>query len=727
VRRRPTAVPPLLQRVDEAYVMATSVVGGLACILGAFEPTAVWWLRWVLLWLMVGVAAADARNRASGRIDHRALGPYEGPVLWLVLSLAIARSAGIAELEALPVGLAGFLFATTPSKVRTPALAAVLLLEVGLAASGRMSGGLFMVHLGLYGLSCFAFSRLGSYQRWMVERAQAKARAVADAETRTRAEDFGVHTRQAEALPRMPSLEEHTAGPAGSRQALDFVEQSITLQLELLRTSLELNTAVVLWHNRDLAELHLRGISTVRDDVRQGPFAPGVGIPATILREEVREMQVAPVRAGLAMLPYYSEGAPVGGLFAVAIPHRVGATDVQDTGVDGVLCVDRERTERFTDAERTVVRQTARKIAMDVACGRVLKQSEHDRATMSRFVVVLRELNAQLGLEGVARAASKAVKTLFSVDLVAVSELEGDILRIIHADGINADRFQGLQFTRDEGLTGQAVSKRVVLPHGGEYRGVQPIFTASDRLGDLHSLLVIPLCPPDGDPDVPVVGALTVGSREANLFSPQQQKVLELIATTLATKLDLARSHEKLRDLATHDGLTSLALRRVFDERIESMLQRAERTEGRMALMLMDIDHFKRLNDNYGHTFGDEVLRQVAAVIGRAVRKVDLAARYGGEEFAVLLEDANEEGAVQLAERIRRDVEALVFDSEGRPVNVTLSLGIAAFPRDGGMPKELTDNADKALYKAKSDGRNRTVSFSQVVVEVPATPAVPTP
>jgi hypothetical protein len=525
-----------------------------------------------------------------------------------------------------------------------------------------------------------------------------------------------VHTRQAEALPRMPSLEEHTAGPAGSRQALDFVEQSITLQLELLRTSLELNTAVVLWHNRDLAELHLRGISTVRDDVRQGPFAPGVGIPATILREEVREMQVAPVRAGLAMLPYYSEGAPVGGLFAVAIPHRVGATDVQDTGVDGVLCVDRERTERFTDAERTVVRQTARKIAMDVACGRVLKQSEHDRATMSRFVVVLRELNAQLGLEGVARAASKAVKTLFSVDLVAVSELEGDILRIIHADGINADRFQGLQFTRDEGLTGQAVSKRVVLPHGGEYRGVQPIFTASDRLGDLHSLLVIPLCPPDGDPDVPVVGALTVGSREANLFSPQQQKVLELIATTLATKLDLARSHEKLRDLATHDGLTSLALRRVFDERIESMLQRAERTEGRMALMLMDIDKFKPLNDNYGHPFGDEVLKGQSPLScetpcarstsprATAAKSLPSSSKAPIARVAACSPNAS-------APRSRRSSFAMRPKVKCAPAYRS---GVAAFPDDGREKQALISHADLALYYAKAEGRNQVKAFADL-------------
>lgn len=705
-------------------MVAVAAVGALALVFGAFEPSAAWWLRWLLLWGLLVVAGIDARHRWGGRSEERALGPYEGPLLWLVMSLAIARLSAVPELEALPVGLAGFLFATTPSGVRTPVLLAVCLLELCLVVAGRLSGTTFALHLALYGLSCFSYSRLGSYQRWMVERAQARARAAAEAETRGKAVDFGVHTRQAEALPRLPTLDEPTGAPVGGRPVLDFVEQSIALQLDMLRGALGLTTAAVLWHNKDLAELHLRGLSSAREDVKRGPFAPGVGVPATILREEVREMQVAPVRAGYTGLPYYTEGTPIGGLYAVAIPHRVGASEALDSGVDGVLCLDRASTERLTDAERATVRLAARKIALDVAWGRVQKQTDHERSTMSRFVVVLRELNAVMGLDAVAQAATKAVKALFAVDLVAVSLLEGELLRIIHADGANAQRFQSLQFTLDEGLTGQSVNKRVVLPHGGEYRGVQPIFTASDKLADLRSLLVIPLEVPDSEG--PVIGALTVGSREAALFSPQQQKVLELIATTLATKLDLAQAHEKIRELATQDGLTGLATRRVFNDRIESMLQRAERAEpeaGRMALIMMDVDHFKKLNDTYGHPFGDEVLKQVAKVVQRAVRKVDLAARYGGEEFVVLLEDANEEGALLLAERIRKDVESLRFENSGREVRVTISLGIAAFPRDGGLAADLKNNADKALYKAKHDGRNRTVTYSQVGVEVPTVAA----
>jgi len=128
---------------------------------------------------------------------------------------------------------------------------------------------------------------------------------------------------------------------------------------------------------------------------------------------------------------------------------------------------------------------------------------------------------------------------------------------------------------------------------------------------------------------------------------------------------------------------------------------------------MTDIDNFKRLNDTHGHPFGDLVLKQVAQVVKRAVRKVDLAARYGGEEFVVLLDDASEEGGVQLAERIRAEIEALECDEQGVRVPVTLSLGVAAYPQDGLTSEALTKAADSGLYFAKRNGKNRAVTRTQ--------------
>jgi len=121
------------------------------------------------------------------------------------------------------------------------------------------------------------------------------------------------------------------------------------------------------------------------------------------------------------------------------------------------------------------------------------------------------------------------------------------------------------------------------------------------------------------------------------------------------------------------------------------------------------------LNDTHGHPFGDLVLKQVAQVVKRAVRKVDLAARYGGEEFVVLLDDASEEGGVQLAERIRAEIEALQCEENGERVPVTLSLGVASYPQDGRTPEALTKAADSGLYFAKRNGKNRAATRTQAL------------
>ena len=127
----------------------------------------------------------------------------------------------------------------------------------------------------------------------------------------------------------------------------------------------------------------------------------------------------------------------------------------------------------------------------------------------------------------------------------------------------------------------------------------------------------------------------------------------------------------------------------------------------------MDIDHFKQLNDTYGHPFGDEVLKRVAAILGSAARKVDLAARYGGEEFALLLEDSDGDGGRQIAERVRREIEELVIPNETHgDVRVTISMGLSSYPTDGTDKDELIAHADQALYLAKHNGRNRVCSLA---------------
>jgi diguanylate cyclase (GGDEF)-like protein len=174
--------------------------------------------------------------------------------------------------------------------------------------------------------------------------------------------------------------------------------------------------------------------------------------------------------------------------------------------------------------------------------------------------------------------------------------------------------------------------------------------------------------------------------------------------------VDLASANEKLTSLSYLDGLTGLANRRHFDETLQREWSRAARSGGELSVVMVDVDHFKKLNDLLGHPEGDRCLKEVAGVLSTgAARAGDLVARFGGEEFVLLLPQTAAEGAGHLAEELRARVEALRLPNPGSPLAVvTASFGVAtAVPRDGGVPAELLGAADEALYDAKSSGRNR--------------------
>jgi diguanylate cyclase (GGDEF)-like protein len=177
---------------------------------------------------------------------------------------------------------------------------------------------------------------------------------------------------------------------------------------------------------------------------------------------------------------------------------------------------------------------------------------------------------------------------------------------------------------------------------------------------------------------------------------------------------ELKRSNELLREMSITDPLTKLRNRRYLMEVLEQEIQRSARTRSPLSVIILDIDHFKKVNDTYGHQLGDEVLAVVGSLVGQTLRTYDVAARYGGEEFFLVLPDTPLREARAVAERIRRDVEMLSFTDRLRSLHVTVSLGVAVFPSERATSQEaLFREADKALYRAKQGGRNRTEAMGE--------------
>lgn len=189
----------------------------------------------------------------------------------------------------------------------------------------------------------------------------------------------------------------------------------------------------------------------------------------------------------------------------------------------------------------------------------------------------------------------------------------------------------------------------------------------------------------------------------------------------------LRQGREELEQLSRTDGLTGLPNRRHLMETLEKEVRRAKRNARPFTVLMIDVDHFKRYNDAFGHLAGDEVLKGLAAVMLGAVRAADYAARYGGEEFMVLLPETPLDGAVEVAERIRTRMAERSFGGNGS--RVTLSLGLGEFPDDGATPEAVIAAADTALYRAKEHGRNRVVTTRTMLapVQVDGTPLEPSP
>ena len=191
-------------------------------------------------------------------------------------------------------------------------------------------------------------------------------------------------------------------------------------------------------------------------------------------------------------------------------------------------------------------------------------------------------------------------------------------------------------------------------------------------------------------------------------FDAYELEVLGMLANSLALALRGADAHQEAQSLAATDGLTNLLNRRAFNSALHREFQKADRYGQSLGLLLIDIDHFKAVNDRFGHPAGDSVLRQVSVYLGQTIRTVDVAARFGGEEFAVLMPGTGPGQVRAAAERIRTMILGHTFLSECRDYRVTVSIGVVHYEGEGGCaPDDLIRDADIALYRAKSSGRNR--------------------
>lgn len=383
--------------------------------------------------------------------------------------------------------------------------------------------------------------------------------------------------------------------------------------------------------------------------------------------------------------------------------------------VEGILGVDSRRSNSFGGDEERVMRVFSEIIGDIVEAFRLYQERESHAVYMEAFYKAIKLLlESKLDLNKRLELLVEISQMIKNSDEIAVAVLaENDRLIVRAAAGIFFQKLIGASIHPDS-VVGKSVKSGTVISnlnldtlsidnHG--------IVSPAEPSLKVNSLLIVQLLMEDNH-----IGILILGSRRREYFTHDDEFVFGTLAAQFGFSVENALNAEKIERLAVTDGLTQLFNHRYFQDCMIREIKRSKREPITFSLLMVDIDHFKKFNDTFGHQAGDQILKSIAKLLKEQAREVDVAARYGGEEFAVILIGSKLDMATKTAERIRRLCEKQQFKIGDQLVSVTMSIGVANYPTQALTPTELIEAADKALYEAKSSGRNR-IMVSSVVLD----------
>lgn len=472
------------------------------------------------------------------------------------------------------------------------------------------------------------------------------------------------------------------------------IRDSLYNALAVAEKALRPHTVALLWLDADERSYHVRELRSHSDHVIEDKIAVGEGFIGAVTkrREALALTRLTRNHGGLT---YYRRHEPVTDFAAVPI--------MEGRSLRGILVADRTTGEAFAEDDLGVMHAIVSEIVRVVQVERIFVDMDREKFRKEHFYQASRDFNSALTVDEVAQVALDAARRVTRADVaaVAVATERENVMRITAAHGDAS--WVGREFSAESTLVGQAIRARIPLPHGTKRNSAHTVFGTETPVSSA-SIKVLPLLWKDHG-----VGALVLGSDQDSFLGDDTLDMLRVVTDHAAIAIANAQMYARMERMATTDGLTGLTNHRQFQIAFDEMLARSERYGRKLSVVLTDIDHFKSVNDTYGHPVGDRVLKRVARILEENARKTDIVARYGGEEFAILMEETDTEGAFQIAERIREAAQAESFSSEHGRFSCTLSLGVSTYPDDGRSKSEVIERADQNLYQAKHGGRNRTV------------------
>lgn len=447
------------------------------------------------------------------------------------------------------------------------------------------------------------------------------------------------------------------------------------------------------------------------------------GLLSQMFRPEVNRLLEGDLPGAKSLL-YYVDSTPIKSVVAVPVlAHSTGARV-------GALVMDSVYPNAFNDMTAKALSHIASAIAMLDYKGFYSAQKHIALQQYSGLYNYQRKFFQTMSVKDIYKQIINYVKDNVAYDRLTILVMDGkdeNTGRVEFCDGIDSDQFANKRFSlSDKGIFVLSLmwNRPVERNFSSGFNEYVPRLNDNERRNmNLRQILVMPISA-DASAEGKVADmAICLESGNSHPYNEHEKELLKAFAGVAGFAYDRACKFEQGRDMAMRDGMTGLINQKTLFEKLRTEKIRADRRKYNIGVLMMDIDHFKSVNDTYGHSVGDMVIKGIAGAISGEIRRdIDIVSRYGGEEFVVGLVETDADGMIETAERIRKAVQKLVFDiHRAEPLRVTISIGaFLVTPSFNSEMKKAVSNADQALYRAKEGGRNQVIQFQEVEPEVTA-------
>ncbi len=488
----------------------------------------------------------------------------------------------------------------------------------------------------------------------------------------------------------------------------EIIDNILDTTLKLIHAHLNCFTAAVFFPSEDNG-YKIRKYLTEGDSInKDAVIYPGVGVIGGHIKDGLKKIDLKEVLSDSKTLYYYSKDAGIRSVLLAPL--------VADNTTRGFIIADSTEVKKFTDENYAYLAASADLLSKAAFYSYLYNQHRLDHERLWAMRNTEKYFFEKQDMDDVLDKLAEIIPFAFRCNRLTISMIdENGSVKISRVWGEETKNFKDLEFeVNEKTLAGILYTKNICFYRNFSETKYENRYTLEEtETNKFESFMAYPIGVDS------CKGMILIESKYKDAYNESNKELLGTLVSSVSIAIEKIMLLKQTENLAIRDGLTGLYNHRQFQQILKNSITRTLRYKKPLSLVICDIDYFKKVNDTYGHRFGDEVLIAVAEKLESSIREgVDSCARYGGEEFTLILADHDGKGAFDTVDRIRKNIESLPFSTpNGKDFRVTMSFGIAVYGKHAKKQELLISCADKALYKAKDNGRNRVELYYDEISE----------